>query len=202
MAGTLAIGQPSDGAGGGFCIFLESEINFSDDNQLLLKSGGGETVGIAELGDFVYSEEGGTRTCMRTFVVPQVAIDQDFYFYTFGGQTSPTFPASLLETSIPLWNVPTNKIEDSLAQLEAAATTPPAAPEPGGAASAPREQQLAGVINSLNSQTPEDRALLCEAYATYPLDQVVEAMMGSVPEKDQIPADVIDEGFAAVCNAG
>lgn len=201
MAGTLAIGRSSDAAGGGMCLFLESEIDFSDSNQLLLKSGSGATVGIGELGDFTFSEEGGTRTCMRTFVVPHVAIDEDFYFFTFGAQTSPTFPASLLETSIPLWNVPTNKVEDSLAQLAAATTAPPAATEVEGAASAPRERQLAGVISSLRAQAPADLASLCDAWATFPLDQIVEAMMGSVPEKDQIPADVINEGFAAVCTA-
>ncbi|WP_156250786.1 hypothetical protein [Pseudactinotalea terrae] len=117
MAGPLVIGTSSDEQGaGGMCMLAQPEavISFNDDEQLLLKSDDGATVGIAELGTVTFSESDGSRMCLRSFQVPAVVVDRDFYFFAWGDRTSPVFSAELLDAGIALWDVPQDSISNAL----------------------------------------------------------------------------------------
>lgn len=117
MAGPLVIGASSDEQGaGGMCMLAQPEavISFNDDEQLLLKSDDGATVGIAELGAVTFSESDDSRMCLRSFEVPAVVVDRDFYFFAWGDRTSPVFSADLLDAGIALWDVPQDKISNAL----------------------------------------------------------------------------------------
>lgn len=196
MNGTMAIGRSSDHPSGGMCLYLQSEIDFGDDNQLLLKSGSDATVGIGELGAFTFTDADGDRSCMRSFTIPSVALEEDFYYFTFGGRTSPTFSADILESSIAMWNVPANQVVDSLADAGGTAPAPPSADAPE-ADSAAREQMVRRTIEVLE-QSPEV-AELCDAYATYDSQQIADAMNSGLAEESKIPTDVIEEAFDVVC---
>lgn len=196
MNGTMAIGRSSDHPSGGMCLFLRSDIDFSDDHQLLLKSGSDATVGIGELGDFTFTDVEGGRSCLRSFVVPSVALEEEFYYFTFGDYTSPTFSADILEASIPMWDVPANQIVDSLAGSGGAAPAPTAAATTAAPSSA-RDQMVTRTIEALE-QSPEI-ADLCDAYVQFGIQQIADAMNSGLDESSKIPTDVIDEAFGKVC---